>query len=186
MPLALQTRRLHLRPKWTPPTCRFRMRTWRSRRAATTSSSGPALRLRSVSGSVKARRKTGTGSAPGSAITNTNGSPTRNFYLDLPKESSLITFRNSVGAAPPATSRRALNEYMIMQCHRIHPHHTLNCFKKNLIDHERMDTMEMHSLDIVNPNWKTLWLYPLDRLMRKRNSAITKLIYVSEAEREAK
>jgi hypothetical protein len=49
-----------------------------------------------------------------------------------------------------------------------------------------MDTMEMHSLDIVNPNWKTLWLYPLDRLMRKRNSAITKLIYVSEAEREAK
>lgn len=130
MPLALQTRRLHLRPKWTPPTCRFRMRTWRSRRAATTSSSGPALRLRSVSGSVKARRKTGTGSAPGSAITNTNGSPTRNFYLDLPKESSLITFRNSVGAAPPATSRRALNEYMIMQCHRIHPHHTLNCLKK--------------------------------------------------------
>jgi hypothetical protein len=62
----------------------------------------------------------------------------------------------------------------------------LELLKKNLIDHERMDTMEMHSLDIVNPNWKTLWLYPLDRLMRKRNSAITKLIYVSEAEREAK
>lgn len=43
--------------------------------------------------------------------------------------------------------------------------------------------MESHPLSIVNPNWKTKILYPLDQLLRKRNFAISKLKYVKKEER---
>lgn len=43
--------------------------------------------------------------------------------------------------------------------------------------------METHPLSIVNPNWKTFFLYPLDKLLRRRNFSINKLKYVDREER---
>ena len=59
----------------------------------------------------------------------------------------------------------------------------LELLKKVLIDYDKIDSMEIHPLSIVNPNWKTFFLYPLDRLLRKRNFSINKLKYVSKDER---
>ncbi len=55
--------------------------------------------------------------------------------------------------------------------------------KKVLIDYDKIDSMEYHPLNIVNPNWKTFFLYPLDKLLRKRNFAICKLKFVAEEQR---
>jgi O-methyltransferase len=59
----------------------------------------------------------------------------------------------------------------------------LDLLKKVLIDYDKIDSMEIHPLSIVNPNWKTFFLYPLDKLLRKRNFSINKLKYVSKEER---
>lgn len=59
----------------------------------------------------------------------------------------------------------------------------LELLKKVLIDYEKIGSMEYHPLSIVNPNWKTFLLYPLDRLLRKRNFSINKLKYVDKDER---
>jgi O-methyltransferase len=59
----------------------------------------------------------------------------------------------------------------------------LELLKKDLIDHQNIGSMEYHPLSIVNPNWKTFFLYPLDRFLRKRNFSINKLIYVDKEKR---
>ena len=59
----------------------------------------------------------------------------------------------------------------------------LDLLKKVLIDYDKIDSMEIHPLSIVNPNWKTFFLYPLDKLLRKRNFSINKLKYISKDER---
>src|SRR5690606_27584476 len=42
---------------------------------------------------------------------------------------------------------------------------------------------EYHSLDQVNPNWKTFLLFPLDKILRTRNFAILKRKFVDKDER---
>lgn len=59
----------------------------------------------------------------------------------------------------------------------------LDLLKKVLIDYDKIGSMEIHPLSIVNPNWKTFFLYPLDKLLRKRNFSINKLKYVSPEKR---
>lgn len=59
----------------------------------------------------------------------------------------------------------------------------LELMKKVLIDYDRIDSMEYFPLDIVNPNWKTFFLYPIDKLLRKRNFSITKLKHVEKEKR---
>lgn len=55
----------------------------------------------------------------------------------------------------------------------------LDLLKKTLVDYRAADSWEMHPLKIVNRNWKTAFLYPIDRLLRRRNFGIHKLKYVS-------
>lgn len=55
----------------------------------------------------------------------------------------------------------------------------LELLKKTLTDYRNADSWEMHPLSIVNRNWKTGFLYPVDKLLRKRNFGIHKLKYVS-------
>ncbi|NBC24251.1 MAG: macrocin O-methyltransferase [Bacteroidetes bacterium] len=59
----------------------------------------------------------------------------------------------------------------------------LNLLKKILIDFESIGLYEYHPLDIVNPNWKTFFMFPIDRLLRKRNFAICKLKFVDREKR---
>ena len=64
-----------------------------------------------------------------------------------------------------------------------HSSNYLELLKKVLVDYDTINSYEYHPLRIVNPNWKTAALYPLDTLLRKRNFAICKLIFVSENDR---
>lgn len=59
----------------------------------------------------------------------------------------------------------------------------LDLLKKVLIDYDKIGSMEIHPLSIVNPNWKTFFLFPLDKMLRKRNFSINKLKYVNKDER---
>jgi hypothetical protein len=59
----------------------------------------------------------------------------------------------------------------------------IELLKKTLIDYSRINSYEYHPLSILNANWKTISLYPIDALLRKRNFAICKLKYVSEEKR---
>lgn len=59
----------------------------------------------------------------------------------------------------------------------------LELLKKALIDYSNINTFEYHPLSIVNSNWKTFFLYPLDKLLRLRNFAVFKLKFVSQQER---
>jgi O-methyltransferase len=59
----------------------------------------------------------------------------------------------------------------------------LDLLKKTLVDFHNIGSYELHPLPIVNANWKTGILYPLDKLLRKRNFTISKLIYVREEDR---
>jgi O-methyltransferase len=59
----------------------------------------------------------------------------------------------------------------------------LELLKKTLIDYGNIHTYEYHPLSQVNATWKSAPLYPLDRLMRKRNFAICKLKYVAAEKR---
>lgn len=59
----------------------------------------------------------------------------------------------------------------------------LDLLKKVLIDYDSIGSFELHPLSIVNPNWKTFFLYPLDQLLKKRNFTICKLKYVTEEKR---
>jgi O-methyltransferase len=59
----------------------------------------------------------------------------------------------------------------------------LELLKKTLIDYSKINSYEYHPLTIVNANWKTAFLFPIDKLLRKRNFAISKLKYVSREER---
>ncbi len=59
----------------------------------------------------------------------------------------------------------------------------LELLKKVLIDYGNIGSFEIHPLEIVNPNWKTFFLYPIDRILRKRNFSINKLKYVHKEER---
>jgi hypothetical protein len=59
----------------------------------------------------------------------------------------------------------------------------IELLKKTLIDYSRINSYEYHPLSIVNASWKTIPLYPIDTLLRKRNFAICKLKLVSEERR---
>ncbi|HLG35813.1 MAG TPA: TylF/MycF/NovP-related O-methyltransferase [Bacteroidia bacterium] len=59
----------------------------------------------------------------------------------------------------------------------------IELLKKSLIDYSKINSYEYHPLKTINANWKTTLLYPLDKLLRKRNFAICKLQYVSEENR---
>jgi len=59
----------------------------------------------------------------------------------------------------------------------------LELLKKVLIDYEKIGSREFHPLSIANPNWKTFFLYPIDKLLRKRNFSIVKLKFVNKDER---
>ena len=59
----------------------------------------------------------------------------------------------------------------------------LELLKKDLIDYDKIDSMEIHPLGIVNPNWKTFLLYPVDRLLKIFNFSIVKLKYVDKNKR---
>ncbi len=59
----------------------------------------------------------------------------------------------------------------------------LELLKKSLIDFDSINKYEYHPLTIVNPNWKTGFLYVLDKLLRNRNYSICKLKFVNEYNR---
>ena len=59
----------------------------------------------------------------------------------------------------------------------------IELLKKTLIDHKNITSYEYHPLSIVNPNWRTAILYPIDKLLGLRSFAICKHKFVSEAER---
>ncbi|MFK8036721.1 MAG: TylF/MycF/NovP-related O-methyltransferase [Crocinitomicaceae bacterium] len=59
----------------------------------------------------------------------------------------------------------------------------IELLKKTLIDYQKIDSYEYHPLEIVNPNWKTAILFPLHKLLKKRNFAISKIKYVNRNER---
>ncbi len=59
----------------------------------------------------------------------------------------------------------------------------IELLKKTLIDYSRINSYEYHPLSLVNGNWKTAPLYPLDILLRRRNFAICKLKFVSQERR---
>ena len=59
----------------------------------------------------------------------------------------------------------------------------IELLKKILIDYQNIENYEYHPLEIVNPNWKTALLFPLHRLLKKRNFAISKIKYVNRHER---
>lgn len=59
----------------------------------------------------------------------------------------------------------------------------INLLKKSLIDFRNIGRREYHPLTQVKPNFKTFLLYPIDRLLRTRNFAITKSIPVTADER---
>lgn len=59
----------------------------------------------------------------------------------------------------------------------------IELLKKTLIDHLKINSYEYHPLEIVNPNWKTAFLFPLHKLLKKRNFGIFKIKYVSENDR---
>ena len=59
----------------------------------------------------------------------------------------------------------------------------IELLKKSLIDYSKINSFEYHPLTIVNANWKTALLYPIDKLLRTRNFAIWKLKYVNKDKR---
>lgn len=59
----------------------------------------------------------------------------------------------------------------------------LELLKKTLIDYSKINSYEYYPLSIVNFNWKTFLLYPIDKLLRTRNFALCKLKYVTEYNR---
>lgn len=59
----------------------------------------------------------------------------------------------------------------------------IELLKKVLIDHRNIGEFEYYPLTIENANWKTAFLYPLDKLLRKRNFIIAKRKPVSREER---
>ena len=77
---------------------------------------------------------------------------------------------------------------MLARLNTAHAHSTspsayLELLKKHLIDYHNIGGAEYHPLPVVDPNWKTRFLYPIDRLLRKRNFAICKLKEVNEHQR---
>lgn len=59
----------------------------------------------------------------------------------------------------------------------------IELLKKSLIDYSKINSFEYYPLTIVNSNWKTAFLYPLDKLFRMRNFAICKLKFVFKDKR---
>ena len=59
----------------------------------------------------------------------------------------------------------------------------LELLKRTLIGYSNIDSFEYHPLAIVNPNWRTRILFIFDKILRKRNFAISKLKYVSREKR---
>ena len=56
----------------------------------------------------------------------------------------------------------------------------LDLLKRVLIDYESIGSYEYFPLEIVNANWKTFFLYPINKLLKTRNFAICKLKFVSK------
>src|SRR3569832_2054059 len=54
----------------------------------------------------------------------------------------------------------------------------LNLLKKTLTDFSNINSYEYFPLTIENPNWKTALLFPIDKLLRKRNFALCKMKFV--------
>ncbi len=59
----------------------------------------------------------------------------------------------------------------------------IDLLKKTLIDYANIDSLEYLPLDIVNSNWKTAFLFPIHKVLKKVNFGIHKTKYVSENER---
>ncbi len=59
----------------------------------------------------------------------------------------------------------------------------IELLKKVLIDHRNIGEFEYYPLPIENANWKTAFLYPVDKLLRKRNFIIAKRKPVIHEER---
>lgn len=59
----------------------------------------------------------------------------------------------------------------------------IELLKRTLIDYSKINSYEYHPLSIVNSNWKTAFLFPIDKLLRSRNFAICKLKYVLKENR---
>ena len=59
----------------------------------------------------------------------------------------------------------------------------IELLKKTLIDHLSIDDYEYHQLEIVDPNWKTAFLFPLHKLLKKRNFGICKIKYIRKTDR---
>ena len=59
----------------------------------------------------------------------------------------------------------------------------IDLLKKTLIDYSNINRYEYHPLEIVKPNWKTFILYPIHKLLKRRNFAITKTKYVTKQDR---
>jgi O-methyltransferase len=73
--------------------------------------------------------------------------------------------------------------HAMLEQQNLHSSSYIELLKKTLIDYSNIDSFEYHPLSIVNPNWKTAFLFPLDRLLRWRNFAICKTKYVSKENR---
>lgn len=63
------------------------------------------------------------------------------------------------------------------------PSDYIELLKKTMVDYSRINKTEYHPLEIVQANWKTFLLYPIHRLLKKRNFAIAKIKHVKEQER---
>ncbi|MFT6500449.1 MAG: O-methyltransferase [Crocinitomicaceae bacterium] len=63
------------------------------------------------------------------------------------------------------------------------PSEYIELLKKTLIDYSMINKNEYHPLDIVRPSWKTFFLFPLHRILKKRNFAIGKIKRVNEHDR---
>lgn len=59
----------------------------------------------------------------------------------------------------------------------------INLLKKTLIDYTNIGRVEYYPLDIVKPNWKTFFLYPIHRVLKSRNFGIAKIKTVDKTER---
>lgn len=59
----------------------------------------------------------------------------------------------------------------------------LELMKKLLIDYHKIGSMEAYPLSFIKSTWKSFLLYPIDKLLRKRNFSIQKLKYIDKEKR---
>jgi O-methyltransferase len=59
----------------------------------------------------------------------------------------------------------------------------IDLLKKVLIDYFYTDSFDYCPIDLIRPNWKTAFLYPINDLLKKRNFGIVKYQFASELAR---